>query len=104
MTSQMNSAVDSSLPAGPRSPLHLLVGRNSRGQWVVRERYARCGGLFSNRTEALRFAFRERGEAAGAVMLVPGLIELFEASPAGAPVGHPSHKPDATNERIVEEV
>jgi hypothetical protein len=89
MTSQMNSAVDSSLPAGPRSPLHLLVGRNSRGQ---------C--------EALRFAFRERGEAAGAVMLVPGLIELFEASPAGAPVGvgHASHKPDATNERIVEEV
>ena len=60
-------------------PLHLLVGRNSRRQWVVREQRARCGGLFDSRAEALRFAFGERGDAAGAVVLVPDVIELFDA-------------------------
>jgi hypothetical protein len=59
-------------------PVHLLVGRNRRGQWVVRDQRARCGGLFDSRTEALRFAFRERGEAPGAVVLVPDVLELFE--------------------------
>jgi hypothetical protein len=64
-------------------PPHFLVGRNSRGEWVVRERRARCGGLFNGRAEALRFAFRERGEAPGAVVLVPDVLELFEAQGNG---------------------
>lgn len=67
-------------------PPHFLVGRNSRGQWVVRDRSTRCGGLFDNRAEALRFAFRERGEAPGAVVLVPYVLELFEVPSNGATV------------------
>ena len=84
-------------------PLELLVGENRQGQWVVRDRRARCGGLFSSRTEALRFAFRERGEGAGAVILVPEYLELFEASPDRAPVRNSSVKPAAI-EQLLQEV
>ena len=66
-------------PGTHSRPPHFLVGRNSRGQWVVRDRNGRSGGLFDSRAEALRFAFRERGEAPGAVVLVPDVLELFEA-------------------------
>jgi len=62
-----------------------LVGRNRHGQWVVRDQRARCGRLFGSRAEALRFAFRERGEAPGAVVLVPDVLELFEAPVDGSP-------------------
>jgi hypothetical protein len=66
------------------SPPHFLVGRNRHGQWVVREQHSRSGSLFNSRAEALRFAFRERGEAAGAVVLVPEALELLEAPSTGA--------------------
>ena len=68
---------------GRSRPPHFLVGRNSLGEWVVRERHAPSGGLFNSRGDALRFAFRERGEAPGAVVLVPDVLELFEAQDNG---------------------
>jgi hypothetical protein len=71
-------------PGTHSRPPHFLVGRNSRGQWVVRDQHGRSGGLFNSRAEALRFAFRERGEAPGAVVLVPDVLELFEAPRNGA--------------------
>jgi hypothetical protein len=80
MNTTQAMAQDLASSRGERSQLpHFLVGRNSRGQWVVRDRQARRGGLFDNRADALRFAFRERGEAPGAVVLVPDVLELFEA-------------------------
>ena len=37
-----------------------MIGRNSQGQWIVRDRSGLRGGLFIDRTEALRFcAIRE---------------------------------------------
>ena len=48
---------------------------DGRGQWAVREQRAPRGRLFSSRAEALRFAFHERGEAPGAVVLVPDILE-----------------------------
>jgi len=94
-----------SVGSGASRPPHFLVGRNSRGQWVVRDRHARCGGLFSNRTDALRFAFRERGEAAGAVVLVPDVLELFEVpvDAATAPAA-PTNDVGAAARRILLEV
>ena len=86
-------------------PPHFLVGRNSRGQWVVRDRHARCGGLFDSRAEALRFAFRERGEAPGAVVLVPDALELFEGPvDAVAAPESPSNEPRAFPRRALLEV
>jgi hypothetical protein len=62
---------------------HFLVGRNSAGQWVARDREAHCGGLFDSRDEALRFVLRELGESPSAIVLVSDVLELF-GSPAHA--------------------
>jgi hypothetical protein len=53
-----------------------LVGKNSRGQWVVREQNGLCGGLFVNRAEAVKYAMYETGRRPQAVIMVPGILEL----------------------------
>jgi hypothetical protein len=60
----------------------MLVGRNSRGHWVARSQDGLCGGLFVNRTEALRFALFENGHRPDAVILVTGNLELALNDPA----------------------
>ena len=54
----------------------LLIGRNSRGQWVVRDPGGCRGGLFVDRMEALKFALFENGGHPQAVVMVPGPLEL----------------------------
>ena len=61
----------------------LLVGRNARGAWVVRDPLGMRGGLFSSRTEAIRFATLDHGRPRAAVM-VPYLLELDVRKPAAA--------------------
>jgi len=60
-----------------RSPLRsmCMIGRDSKGHWVVQGPQGRFGGLFINRAEALRFAMFETGQPHAAVM-VPGILEL----------------------------
>ena len=53
-----------------------LVGKNSHGDWVVRDQTGLRGGLFVNRTEALKFAMFENGHRPQAVIMVPGTLEL----------------------------
>ena len=65
-------------------PPQFLVGRNRCGRWIVRDARAGREDMFNSRAEALHFAFCQRGQAAGAVVLVPGIIEFFE-TPANAP-------------------
>ena len=61
----------------PPSKNHLfMIGRNSRGNWVVRDRAGLRGGLFVDRTEALRFALFENDRRPQAVLMVPGILEL----------------------------
>ncbi len=57
-----------------------LVGRNSHGEWVVRDKSGLRGGLFVNRAEALRYAMFENGRRPQAVIMVPGVLELELAS------------------------
>jgi hypothetical protein len=64
---------------------HFLVGRDRSGQWVVRDTGGRGGGILRTRDEALRFAWHERGDGPGAVILVPDLVDLFEAATDPAP-------------------
>jgi hypothetical protein len=52
------------------------VGRNSRGNWVVQDQSGLCGGMFVNRTEAVKFAMFENGNRPQAVIMVPGVLEL----------------------------
>jgi hypothetical protein len=68
--------------------LPMLIGKNSRGQWVVQSQDGLCGGLFVNRTEAIRFAMFENGRRPEAVIMVSGNLELalnIPAKPATAP-------------------
>ena len=60
----------------PRRSTTFLVGRNSHGIWVVRDTRGDCGGLFVDRTEALKFALFENGNRPQAVIMVPGTLEL----------------------------
>lgn len=53
-----------------------LIGRNSRGQWVVRNQCGTRGGLFIDRAQALKFAMFENGRRPQAVIMVPGVLEL----------------------------
>jgi hypothetical protein len=53
-----------------------MIGKNSRGSWVVQDQRGKCGGLFVDRVEALRFAMFENGNNPQAVVMVPGILEL----------------------------
>ncbi|ABD87700.1 hypothetical protein [Rhodopseudomonas palustris] len=60
----------------------VLIGRNSRGQWVVRENNGLFGGLFVDREAALRYATAGNGRRGGAMIWPVSELELaFAASP-----------------------
>ena len=62
-----------------------LIGKNSRGNWVVQDQNGLCGGLFIGQAAALKFALTENGNHPEAVRLVPGVLELdIAASPRAA--------------------
>jgi hypothetical protein len=56
--------------------LQFQIGKDSRGNWVVQDDQGLCGGLFIDRTQALRFAMLENGTRPQAVVMVPGVLEL----------------------------
>ena len=70
-------------PSG-RTPAPFLVGKNSCGNWVVQDRSHRCGGLFANRKDALKFALLENGNRPQAVVMVADVLE-FDMSEAADP-------------------
>jgi hypothetical protein len=51
----------------------LFIGQNRQGLWVVRDARSLCGGLFGNRTEAIRFACQRRPQS---VIMLPDGLEL----------------------------
>lgn len=59
-----------------RPPDPFLIGRDSRGHWVVRDPRGLHGGLFVDRVEALKYAMFENGNRPQAVVMVPGILEL----------------------------
>jgi hypothetical protein len=68
-----------------------LVGRNSRGQWVVRDQSGLRGGIFIDRTHALKFAMFESDSRPQAVIMVPDGLELdMRRQP------HTAHRPLGT--------
>jgi hypothetical protein len=75
-----------------------LIGKDSRGHWVVQDNQGKCGGLFVNRTEALKFAMFENGNQPQAVIMVPGIFELNMSGKAA-----PKHRllSDTVQERRV---
>jgi len=73
-------------PPSSQSPSRsalFLIGRNSRGNWVVRDPSGKRGGLFVDRAEALRFALFENGRRPQAVVMIPDVLELDLGSDLG---------------------
>jgi|SoiMethySBSTD1v2_1073268.scaffolds.fasta_scaffold746197_1 hypothetical protein len=60
----------------PRSQSVLLLGQDRRGHWVVQDRERKCGGVFFNRADALKFALFDHANRPQAVIFVPGILDL----------------------------
>jgi hypothetical protein len=71
----MKNAEPPSIEQCSKAPL-FLIGRNSRGNWVVQDQQGLRGGLFVGRAEALRYAMFENGNRPQAAIIVPGVFEL----------------------------
>ena len=54
----------------------VLIGQDSRGQWVAQEQSGLFGGLFKNRVDALRYALFENGHHPEAIIETAGVVEL----------------------------
>jgi hypothetical protein len=69
-------------PPSCLSPTFML-GQDSRGNWVVRDKYGTRGGLFVGRAEALRYIRSE----SGASVMAAGCFEfdISAAAIAGGP-------------------
>ncbi|MBX9712073.1 MAG: hypothetical protein K2X60_13655 [Xanthobacteraceae bacterium] len=65
----------------------VLIGKNSRGNWVAQEQNGLFGGLFINRTEAVRYALFENGHHPEAVVAAPHMLELDMARKSSASSG-----------------
>lgn len=59
----------------------VLIGQNSRGQWVAQEQRGLFGGLFKNRLDALRYALFENGHRPEAIVETASLVELDMSAP-----------------------
>ena len=54
----------------------LFIGQDRSGHWVVKDARSLCGGLFANRTEAIRFAMYECQRRPQSVIMLPDGLEL----------------------------
>lgn len=58
-----------------------LVGKDSRGHWVVKDPKGLRGGIFIDRAQALKYAMHEIANRIQAVIMVPGVLELDMSGP-----------------------
>ncbi len=97
----------------PRAPLFrpssgyspFLMGRDSRGNWVVCDQAGLCGAVFAKRSEALRFAMLESGRRPRAVIMAPGILFLAsvgEQKPSPKIPKDPKSVMEAKSERAAE--
>jgi hypothetical protein len=66
----------------------LLVGKDHCGHWVVRDLRGLCGGVFTNRKDALRFAMFDCQRTPQSVIMTPYGLELdmtFENETSAVP-------------------
>jgi hypothetical protein len=87
-------------PSSNRTNMPLfLVGKDSHGHWVVRDQSGLRGGLFVDRTEALKYAMFENGRRPQAVVMVPGILELDMSVVSNSGAIRPSSDPKALLQR-----
>lgn len=76
LTTAVQSASFAPRPDNDNAPQLYYIGRNRAGRWVVRDATGRSGGVFIDRTQAIKFAMFENGRNPQAVIMVPGILEL----------------------------
>ena len=54
----------------------VLIGKNSRGQWVAQHQTGLFGGLFVQRADAVRYALFENGRHPEAIISIGCVLEL----------------------------
>lgn len=54
----------------------VIIGRDSRGNWVAREQSGLFGGLFVNRAQAMKYALFENGDHPATIVLTTKIVEL----------------------------
>ena len=54
----------------------VFIGRNCRGQWVAQQQNGLYGGLFVNRTQAVKYALFENGQHPEMIVELSREIEL----------------------------
>ncbi len=69
----------------------LLIGQDHDGHWVVKDARSLCGGLFANRTEAIRFAMYECQRRPQSVIMLPDGLE-FDGPLAEDPMSGPAKR------------
>jgi hypothetical protein len=62
-------------PPGPESS-RFFIGKNSRGNWVVRDERGSRGGLFLDRIQALKFVRSENASGSPAIIMMKEPFEL----------------------------
>ncbi|WP_152536183.1 hypothetical protein [Mesorhizobium loti] len=53
-----------------------VVGRDGEGHWIARDEEGQTGGVFADKTSAVRFATIESGHRAGAIRFAPASVRL----------------------------
>jgi len=84
--------------AAPSVGACLFIGQDRLGHWVVRDARRLCGGLFANRTEAIRFAMYECRRRPQSVIMLPNGLELDGEAPIVSSFERPN---DAANRPAV---
>ncbi|MBR1201626.1 MULTISPECIES: hypothetical protein [unclassified Bradyrhizobium] len=54
----------------------VFIGRNHRGQWVAQQQNGLYGGLFVNRTQAVKYALFENGQHPEMIVELSRELEL----------------------------
>jgi hypothetical protein len=54
----------------------VIIGRNSRGNWVAQEKNGLFGGLFVSRAQAVKYALFENGHHPETIVLTANTVEL----------------------------
>jgi hypothetical protein len=80
-----------------RSSRIVLIGKNSRGQWVAQHQNGLYGGLFTHRIDAVRYALFENGHHPEAIVTIGCVLELdMTAIPADVIQALAVSAPDAS--------
>jgi hypothetical protein len=69
----------------------IVVGKDSRGHWIVLDRQSQCGGLFLHQKDAIRFALQAASRIPSAPVIVADILQFDMAGAAGRQNGAAEH-------------